>query len=1118
MRGSRFRRVLAGAFAVLCLAVIAFPASAAEVAPYELNPDLSLTGNCSTSAVDPVPDPSCPYSPPPAGPSGRFNEPRSVAIDAYGNEYVASNDNGGEKGRIDVFDDEGRFITELSDPRGPKSVAVDRQGNLYVSEGENEIARYSPTAPYEPSAGKIEYDESSRQVISSYSAGIASGLAIDFSNDHLYVDFFEGSEGSTIDEYSSATEGNKLLGTVSNDKLGSWSTWVAVDAQRRRLYASYCKDADKECGVLVFDADAPYTLLEEIDGSNTPAGKFESSKGWLSIAVDEETGDFFIDDLEATDDVYQFNEEFEFVSKLTLSAFQGGDALQIAVSNSPLNAEAVNRRFLFVPVLLSGSRVLAFEPPGELPPKVLEASVVNISETEAEVQATIDPEGGDTSYVIEYVTQETFEEEGFNAARIVGEGTVPGESLPTQVGANIAGLTPGASYRVRILAENEAGEAEPVTELAFTTYFDAPTTSEAPCPNHDFRIGFSAILPDCRAYELVTPPDTNGRPVRGASFAGDQFSREQSTPTGDIVSFLIEGGVLPGTQGVGGLEGDAYKAVRGPSGWGTESAGPSGTEASVVQPGAVSSDQGHSFWLGRGEGSAVIEGKESHYIRYPDGHSELIGRGSLGTDPGAVGRFITEGGTHIIFQTRNLNPAVAQQLEPNAPPTGTFAVYDRTADEVTHVVSLLPGDITPLAGEDAIYLGASPDGNGIAFEVDGILYLRKDNAVTYEIGENVEFAGVSDGGARIFYVEAGDLYAFDTASEEAIAFSTTGNVIPVNVAPHGTRAYFVSPSVLGGENPNGAVAQGGKQNLYLSEEGDISFVGTVTLRDVEGEASAQVGTDFDGLGLWTEAIEQPVRDPSRLTPDGTVLLFQSRANLDGYDPDGFAQIYRFDSVAGRLDCISCVPTRVPASGGASLATSSAVQGSRTEAPSSFFGFVANLRADGKRAFFESKEPLVSYDTDEVQDVYEWEEEGVGSCTRAGGCIYLISSGRSARDNYLFGHSDSGDDVFFTTSDILTNFDSGNTISVYDARVGGGFPEASKEACSGEGCHPEPPPPPAVMTPGRAGPGDGNHTSPRKPRQCPKGKRKVKRHGKVRCVKKHRKQHQRKAGAKRRAAK
>ena len=44
--------------------------------------------------------------------------------------------------------------------------------------------------------------------------------------------------------------------------------------------------------MLALSADPPYTLLKEIDGSTTPAGKFLSQKGWISTAVDESSGHF----------------------------------------------------------------------------------------------------------------------------------------------------------------------------------------------------------------------------------------------------------------------------------------------------------------------------------------------------------------------------------------------------------------------------------------------------------------------------------------------------------------------------------------------------------------------------------------------------------------------------------------------------------------------------------------------------------------------------------------------------------------------------------------------------------------------------------------------------------
>jgi hypothetical protein len=1105
--GSIRRGGLALALCFVCLAFGAASAPAAEF-PYKLEPILSLTGDCSVPpAPDDVKDPDCKpeYPPPPDRPSARFNQPLGVAIDAHGYEYVASyGGTGGLNGRIDVFDDTGSFITELAVPHGPRSVAVDSKGNLYVlgqvSGGDAELSRYTPTV-YKPDEGEIVYGNP-RVVVDTYGDALLGGVTVDLSNDRVYAAWWS----NYITEYESAADGNDLLNTITPPGLNSNNT-VAVDGQARRLYASSCEQGIEECVVLVLNADPPHNVLKKITGP--PAGKFLSTKGWLGIAADEETGDFFVADLEATKNIYEFNENFEYKSKAFMPGTQAESALQIAVSNSPLNPAARNLGYLFAPIVSASGSVFAFEPPELEPPVVNGVGVANIGETEAELHATIAPgvdeNGKATTYRIEYVSAAQFAANGFTGAATAATGTIPSGGTSRLVSAFATGLAPGTSYRFRVVAQNGTGDDE--EESAFATYSDA--VGGGACPNQSLRAGASALLPDCRAYELVTPPDTNGGPTKGAGIEGDRFGMVQSSPLGDVVSFELLGGALPGTEASGGFHGDPYKATRGPAGWSTTLAGPTGAQASKPQPGSFSPDQGYNFWLAAGEGTALVNKKSSDYVRYPDGRSELVGRGSIGTDPQASGRLITEGGTHIIFQTGALSTTTAQRIEPNSPPAGIDAVYDRTRDPVTgaektHVVSLLPGNVIPNA--DAAYVTASADGEGIAFRIGNQLYLRVGNAVTYAIGApGAEAAGVSQGGKRIFYVEGGDLRAFDTVAKAVVDFTPVTDAVPVNVSPDGARAYFVSETVIpgAGQNPNKVSPQPGGQNLYLSEEGTIRFVATVTERDVEGTI-ALGGTRLDGLGVWTEAVEkrQPGTDPSRLTPDGSTLLFQSRANLVGYASGAFPQIYRYDRVADRLHCLSCPPTQAPATGGASLLSMGG-----DEAPFSRYGFVPNLRADGKRAFFESTEALVSGDVDGLRDVYEWEEQGVGTCTRPGGCVYLISSGQSATNDFLFGHSQSGDDAFFTTNDILIGGDQ-TSLSVYDARVGGGFAVVNAEPCPQvELCRGPAGAGPALPSPTSEALGSLREVKPGPRRLCPKGKRAlkrkgrvVKRKGKVVCVK------------------
>lgn len=87
---------------------------------------------------------------------------------------------------------------------------------------------------------------------------------------------------------------------------------------------------------------------------------------------------------------------------------------------------------------------------------------------------------------------------------VTDAGSPIGEDLPT--------LPPGEAYDFRVVATNNTNWDPVVDGAAQTLRVPVPAVVEpqAPCPNEAARTGLSAGLPDCRAYEQVTPTDKGG--------------------------------------------------------------------------------------------------------------------------------------------------------------------------------------------------------------------------------------------------------------------------------------------------------------------------------------------------------------------------------------------------------------------------------------------------------------------------------------------------------------------------------------------------------------------------------------------------------------------------------
>jgi hypothetical protein len=268
------------------------------------------------------------------------------------------------------------------------------------------------------------------------------------------------------------------------------------------------------------------------------------------------------------------------------------------------------------------------------------------------------------------------------------------------------------------------------------------------------------------------------------------------------------------------------------------------------------------------------------------------------------------------------------------------------------------------------------------------------------------------------------------------------DVSPVAVSRDGSKVYFVSPEQL-----DGTKGTDGGVNLYLSEQGTLRFVATLD------------GSDPDFGAVLSAPAQSPLGRHVRFTPDGSKLLFESRAQLTSYDNAGHVEIYLHDPVKGTVACVSCRPDGTPPTGDASLRDGSGASGQQFSAEPMY---PANADEHGEHIFFQSTDTIVPQDLNVRYDVYEH--------TVATGATALISSGTSANDSVYLGNGDDGKDVFFFTTDTLVPQDrNGSVFKLYDARVGGGFPAPPEPSppCAGEGCRG-----PATPIPGVAQLGTG----------------------------------------------
>lgn len=711
------------------------------------------------------------------------------------------------------------------------------------------------------------------------------------------------------------------------------------------------------------------------------------------------------------------------------------------------------------------SYVQSYGPPPDkwLPPKaapdIKAQFAVTVDSGSASLRAQINPRyWGNTSYYVEVGTGKCSDKECATSpdppGNQLGGGVV--SRVLTSKDIVVASLQPHTLYHFRFCAQSSGSDGEVSCgvggkvgvdglEGTFVTASQS-VDQQSGCPNDSFRSGLGSRLPDCRAYELVSPVDKNGSDIATLIQINSILAAlDQSSAEGGRLTYTT-------SQGFGDAKGvpyvSQYLANRGANGWQSEGISPPqgvpvlGTNADALEL------QFRAFTENLCAATLFNATDLLLDPSSPPGFANLYRTQLCGgsgyqalntTSPPTLGPKIFAPDLQGMSADGNCGVfRVKDKLTSNASNGAKVQVYESCGDEMK-LISVLPNGQASAANSSLgtpgvtiirtanVKNAVSANGDRIYWTAEGNqgftgqLYLRVNPteeqspvvggkcteanlACTLKVSETVAktgafarfYAASQDGSRAIFAIEDptsplnGNLYEFDVEESEGEITSTTTlisrNLMGVmGTSDDASSVYFVSKEVFGGENSQGDSAQAKEPNLYLYTEENIVFIGTLSADDARTTASFAP----------TPVALEPFKRTSRVSPGGKHVVFMSSASLTGYDnvdanngeKDAEVFLYSADEEAsnGELACVSCNPTRVRPSG-RELRVEERDTG--VWAAAQIPGFTTQLygsrvlTSGGNRVFFTSFEPLAPGDTNGRSDVYQWEASGTGG---VGGC-------------------------------------------------------------------------------------------------------------------------------------
>ncbi len=760
-------------------------------------------------------------------------------------------------------------------------------------------------------------------------------------------------------------------------------------------------------------------------------------------------------------------------------------------------------------------------------PEISGNGATDVTDTTAVLHATINPVGFPTTYRFDFGPSPSFGE-----SLPVGGGELTGNT-PQNVSVQLAGLPPSTTIHYRVVAENTWG----TSTTDDTTFNFRPT----PCPNsHVRQLTGASYLPDCRAYEIVSPGEAGavqlmpgeGFRVFTETFGGSDFAQApQNFGYASSPSRFVFWGALGSLKGIEAPNTliDIYMATRTNKGWVQTMPGLKGNETKYTY-GRQCSDS-LDLCLDHIGGLYVVNPETNESENVPKSRAPFLYKadgtrlGRLPTNVGVVkngskfrGDLQPSGDfSHFFFSTQT-------PFTPDGADTAPGSVYDNDiAAKTVTVISKLPNGepipVQPAGASDPTRVtgigGRSTDGSRVLlagttsgqcnveqypFECPYILgsparlYMRVNNAATLEVsrGEEVNFVGMTRDASKVFFTttEALDEVADTDTSRDLYMWEENGDKLTL-ISQEGALGNSDSCSSTW-------TTKCGVQALTPSAAQYSEFFDLVARMPGIDDVLANESGD-----IYFYSPEDLV--PGEVGGDGERNLYLYRDGrlhfVTTFEPG--TQVERSTISPNGSHAAFLTKSTLTAYGSqgkrevyAYSADSGALRcASCNPAGTAPIGDVVTVAEAGPfmandgRTFFATKEGLVPQDTNGLRDIYEYVD----------GRAQLISTGTGDRDStgglevfsIFFGNmqtglesvSRDGTDVYFSTFDSLVPEDvNGSFLKMYDARTGGGFdfnPDLGACAAADE-CHgagSSPPAIPQIRTGGTLG-ASGNLTAPK----------------------------------------